>query len=323
MSYRARALAVTAAVASLLAVPASASAAFSIEKPKGEPIDTKQANTSTRFNLHLEFGGNEHVKDQTTRLPLGIQPSTDLPTCPEPTFDDPNQMCPANTQVAKTTVGLTAFIGGALPVDESVPGKVFQLTPVGGFPKLGILLEPEPPAEPARQKAEIRVHPELNVLENTVRNFPQTAHIGGMEVPIRINSIDITLNRDFIKNPATCTVARTTYLANSYESPGTTVSNSATYTPTGCAPPPTAKCAGKKVTKAGTGRRETINGTPRRDVINGRGGNDVIRGRGGNDILCGAAGKDRLIGGPGKDRLFGQAGKDTLVGGPGKDVERQ
>ena len=322
MSGKAGPGAFAAIVATLALLAPAAGAAIVLDGAKGQPIDTTQAGAETRFRLHVDFKGDEadDLKDLTTQLPQGITPNADNPSCPTTTFQ--NGTCPDNTQIANTTVRLTVYLPPlGIPENQAVPGRVFQLAPEAGLPKLGILLEPNPPADEARQIAEVRINQELNVLENTVRNFPTKASLsnGAVQPEIRIRSLDIVLFKSFIKNPASCQTVRTTFIGNSYGAPGTESSASDTYTPTGCGPGRVARCAGRKVTESGTGKSQTITGTPRRDVIDGRGGRDVIRGLGGNDVLCGGPGPDRLIGGKGKDQLFGQAGKDTLLGGPGRD----
>jgi hypothetical protein len=70
------------------------------------------------------------------------------------------------------------------------------------------------------------------------------------------------------------------------------------------------RCAGKKVTIAGTRGSDRLRGTGSADVIAGLRGNDVIKGRAGKDRICGGRGKDRLLGGPGRDRVRGGPGRD-------------
>jgi Ca2+-binding RTX toxin-like protein len=79
------------------------------------------------------------------------------------------------------------------------------------------------------------------------------------------------------------------------------------------------KCAGRRVTIAGSDARDVIKGTPKADVIFSGDGNDVIKGLGGNDRICAGKGRDRLLGGKGRDILKGGAGRDVLRGGPGHD----
>jgi hypothetical protein len=298
-----------------------------------EPLDTTQAGAQTRFHFHVNLGGDDHIKDFTTRLPLGLAFNTDTTQCTQAQFDAGNDTnCPASSQVGTTTVKLDLEpILGMPVVPETVNGRIYFLEPAsaGGLPRLGILLKPSPPAEEQRQIGEARINTQLGVFETVIENFPTSAS----GIPIRINSLDIILAQAFIKNPLTCGTKTSNFLITSYEEPNTTSIGGASYNVTGCAPDrPSGACDTKLLTLAGTAGRDVIRGTPRRDVINGFGGNDVIRGLGANDVICGGkgndqifggAGRDKLIGGPGRDTLRGGAGRDRLIGGPGNDRERQ
>jgi hypothetical protein len=318
------------ALALLVPVAGAQAAGIPLSGMVAEPLDTTQAGAQTRFHFHVNLGGDDHIKDFTTRLPLGLAFNTDTTQCTQAQFDagdDTN--CPASSQVGTTTVKLHLELGVSVP--ETVNGRIYFLEPPsgGGLPRLGILLKPSPPAEPQRQIGEARINPQLGVFETVIENFPTNAN----GIPIRINSLDIILAQAFIKNPLTCGTKTSNFLITSYEEPNTTSIGGASYNVTGCAPDrPSGACDTKLLTLAGTAGRDVIRGTPRRDVINGFGGNDVIRGLGAGDILCGGkgndqvfggAGRDKLIGGPGVDTLRGGAGRDKLIGGPGKDRERQ
>ena len=328
--------AITAAVMALaLLVPAAGvqAAGIPLSGMVAEPLDTTQVGEQTRFHFHVNLGGDDHINDFTTRLPLGLAFNTDTTQCTQAQFDAEPETCPASSQVGTTTVKLTA---GALP--ETATGKIYFLAPAGGagsLPRLGIILRPGGGAPPARQIGEARLNTQLGVFETVIENFPTTAGTSPpfSLVPIRINSLDIILAQAFIKNPLTCGTKTSNFLITSYEEPNTTSIGAASYNVTGCAPDrPSGACDTKLLTLAGTAGRDVIRGTPRRDVINGFGGNDVIRGLGAGDILCGGkgndqvlggAGRDKLIGGPGVDTLRGGAGRDRLIGGPGNDRERQ
>jgi Ca2+-binding RTX toxin-like protein len=78
-------------------------------------------------------------------------------------------------------------------------------------------------------------------------------------------------------------------------------------------------CKGVRATIIGTAGNDRRTGTRERDVIVGRGGNDRLSGLAGKDLICGGSGKDTLKGGKGKDSLLGQKGKDALKGGPSRD----
>lgn len=311
----------------LLLLPAAAAeAAIQLENPKGMPMDTTQAGAPSRFNIHLEFGGGEHIKDLTQQLPRGLSPNQENPACPVATWMA--DACPEPTQVGTTAVEVALF--DTIPDPNPVEGRIYFLDPEGqGLPTFGIVLDA--PTGKQFQRTETRINNELGVLESTIRNFPRDAD----GVPIRITSLDVILFSRFSTNPAGCETVVTRFLATSYEDPNTTSTAEAPFTPTGCPPeppPPSPSCGGRKTTKVGTAGRDVLNGTPRRDVIAGLGGSDVIRGFGGNDVLCGNAGRDTLLGGAGRDLLLGGpaadalrggAGADLLRGGPGADRQRQ
>jgi hypothetical protein len=285
-------------------LPASAEAAIPVQNPIGKPLDTTRAGASTRFRLRFQLGGSEHIKDLTTRLPRGLIPNENYPTCPVATFMA--DACPPTTRNGSTTVSVSVL--GLLPMQ--VPGRIYNLrVPGEALPAPGIILDAATGKVFQRGRTEIVG----DRLQTVITNFPQDVTLTVVPVPIRINSIDIELVAAFIRNPVTCDPTSTRFLVTSYEDPGSTSTAQDTFTPTGCrAPLP--KCHGKRATKVGTGRPDVLNGTRGRDVIVGRGGNDLLRGRGGRDLLCGGPGRDTLIGGPGRDRLFG---------GPGVDKERQ
>jgi Ca2+-binding RTX toxin-like protein len=89
-------------------------------------------------------------------------------------------------------------------------------------------------------------------------------------------------------------------------------------------PPDRSRC-----TITGTRRADVLEGTPGPDVICAFGGNDVIRGRGGDDVIYAGSGKDGIApgggkdtvsAGPGRDRISARDGKrDRIDGGRGRD----
>lgn len=307
-------LALALALAAMLLPVAAARASIPLQNPVARPLDTTQATAPSRFRLHVDLGGAEHIKDMTTQLPLGISPYLFQPTCSVDAFTADN--CPTNSRIGSTTVNLTVMS----LLQQNVDGRIYYLspTPQDAFPGLGIILDPDPPAPKAFQRGRTRISPETGGLETVINNFPRDS--GG--IPIRLNSLDIVLFASFISNPAACDPATTNFLVTSYEDPSTTSRISDTFTPTGCSPPPVPRCSGRRATKAGTSGRDVLNGTARRDVIVARAGNDTIRGFGGNDLLCGGAGPDQIFGGAGKDTLLGGPGPDSLFGGAGTDILR-
>lgn len=324
---RARRIVAAGTLAGTLVVIAAAQGAIPIQNQKGIPLDTQTQNAKTGFNLHLELGGTEHIKDMVTMLPSGLGANSEFPTCLPAVFMQ--DKCAANTQVGTTAVNVT--VG---PAKQDITGRLYYLSPDAGqfAPGLGIVLDSDtlPGLTKTFQRGETQIDDKRKGLNTTVRNFPQTTG-PPYNIPIRLNSLDIKLSNQFVSNPGNCNPATTTFLVTSYEDPNTTTSATSSYTPTGCQPAALPKCDGATSTVVGTSGRDTLRGTKGRDVIVGRGGNDVISGLGGNDILCGVTGKDTLLGGAGKDRLLGGtgndilkggAGKDKLKGGAGKDVEK-
>ncbi len=309
----------------LAAIPAAtAYASIPLSGAKGEPLDSTEANANTRFHVHLDLGGSEHIRDLTQTLPFGMTPSLTAPTCPAASFE-PADACPANTKVGTTTV--VATLGPSIPIpltQQTITGRIYFLSPDASdpLPGLGIVLDASTGKVFQRGKADLT--PEG--VKTTIKDFPQTTQVIGVPVPIRIDSIDIVLAKSFLRNPGVCDPATTRFSVVSYEDPGHTTTAQPSFTPTGCPPPPPAakpRCAGRVATRVGTGKRDVIAGTAGRDVIVGRGGNDTLKGMKGNDLLCGGSGKDKLLGGPGRDRLVGGPGRDKLLGGPGRDAQTQ
>ena len=317
------------ATALVLAVAAPlALAAIQIQNPKAQPLDTKQAGAPTRFETKITLGGTEHIKDLTTETPRGFGANIQNPTCTTADFNA--DTCPADTQIASTSVNLSLepTPGVFVPTDP-VSGRVYFLEPAppGVSPRLGIILDT--PTGKQRQIGEATIDSQSGTLKNTIRNFPRDSNGDGSGIPIRINSLDVILRANFAKNPQECIPATTNFYVTSYEDPNTQTRSSDTYTPTGCSSGGggggghRVKCDGRRATKVGNNHANHINGTAKADVIFAGGGNDVVRGLKGNDVVCGGGGKDKLIGGPGKDTLLGGPGPDTLVGGPGKDHPTQ
>ena len=110
------------ATALVLAVAAPlALAAIQIQNPKAQPLDTKQAGAPTRFETKITLGGTEHIKDLTTETPRGFGANIQNPTCTTADFNA--DTCPADTQIASTSVNLSL---------EPTPGVFVPTDPVSG-----------------------------------------------------------------------------------------------------------------------------------------------------------------------------------------------
>ncbi len=295
---------------------ASAQASIPLSGAVARPLDTTEQNATSHFHLHLNLGGSEHIKDFRTELAPGIGNDLSHPLCSPAAFKQ--DACPANSRVGSTTVNVS--IGGIVPQDIS--GRLYYVDQdlAAGFvlPGIGIILDSPPPAPKAYQRGRTEIDQKRGGTSNVVENFP-TSSGGLIDLPLRINSLDIVLNPDFYRNPPTCREATSNFIVTSYEDPGNPTEVSDSFLPTGCAPRELPTCAKRQATIVGTNRSDHLKGTRGRDVIVGLGGNDTIRGLGGNDIICGNRGNDRLIGARGRDLLVGGAGRDVLLGGPGRD----
>jgi hypothetical protein len=221
------------AIAASLVAPAT-SQAFSPTGVTAAPADA-QAGANSNFSLH--FGLDEPARDLkafTIHLPAGLVGAvTATPLCTQAQFAA--KACPATTQVGTTTTHATAFPTPITGLAVDVPGKLYNLAPVGREPaRLGIRLTPAVGDEVLLQSV-VTVRPGDGGLDSTTDGLPRTSALG----PIDINAVDITLfgkagdpAKGFVSNPTSCAVATTTVDAVAYD--GTQGSGSATFTPTGC-----------------------------------------------------------------------------------------
>jgi hypothetical protein len=220
--------------AGLLALAPASAQAFAPTGVTAAPADT-QAGANSNFSLH--FALDEPSRDLrafTIHLPAGVVGAvTATPLCTQAQFAA--KACPANTQVGTTTTHATAYPTPITGLAVDVPGKLYNLAPVGREPaRLGIRLTPALGDEVLLQSI-ITVRPGDGGLDSVTDGLPQTSALG----PIDINAIDITLfgkagdpAKGFVSNPTSCAVATTTIDATAYD--GTQGSGSAAFTPTGC-----------------------------------------------------------------------------------------
>jgi hypothetical protein len=216
-----------------LLVPAGAHA-FQPTGVTAAPADT-QAGANSNFSLH--FGLDEPSRDLkgfVIHLPRGVVGAvTATPLCTQDQFAA--KACPANTQVGTTTTHATAFPTPITGLAVDVPGKLYNLAPVGPEPaRLGIRLTPALGDEILLQSI-VSVRPGDGGLDSSTDGLPRTSALG----PIDINAVDITLfgkagdpAKGFVSNPTSCAPATTTIDVTAYD--GTQGSGSAAFTPTGC-----------------------------------------------------------------------------------------
>jgi hypothetical protein len=219
--------------AALLLAPASA-LAFKPTAVTAAPADT-QAGANSNFSLHFAVEDPSHdLKAFVIHLPPGeVGAVTATPLCTQAQFAA--KACPANTQVGTTTTHATAFPTPLTGIAVDVPGKLYNLAPVGPEPaRLGIRLTPALGDEILLQSI-VTVRPGDGGLDSSTDGLPRDSALG----PIDINAVDITLfgkagdpAKGFVSNPTSCAPATTTVDATAYD--GTQGSGSASFTPTGC-----------------------------------------------------------------------------------------
>ena len=216
-----------------LAAPAS-SLAFTPTGVTAAPADT-QAGANSNFTVHFALDEpSRDLKSFVLHLPPGeVGAVTATPLCTQDQFAA--KACPANTQVGTTVTHATAYPTPLTGLAVDVPGKLYNLAPVGPEPaRLGIRLTPAIGDEVLLQSI-VTVRPGDGGLDSTTDGLPRTSALG----PIDINAIDITLfgtagdpAKGFVSNPTSCAPATTTIDATAYD--GAQGSAAAAFTPTGC-----------------------------------------------------------------------------------------
>jgi hypothetical protein len=224
-----------AAIAAALTLLAPAGAqAFKPTGVTAAPADT-QAGANSNFSLHFAVDEpSRDLKAFVIHLPPGVVGAvTATPLCTQAQFAA--KACPDNTQVGTTTTHATAYPTPITGLAVDVPGKLYNLAPVGPEPaRLGIRLTPALGDEVLLQSI-VTVRAADSGLDSTTDGLPRTSALG----PIDINAVDITLfgkagdpAKGFVSNPTSCAPATTTIDAIAYD--GTQGSGSAAFTPTGC-----------------------------------------------------------------------------------------
>ena len=196
---------------------------------------TTQAGANTDFTIHVGFTSpGDDVQDIRIGLPPGQIGNPQIaPKCSQAQFDA--GACPANTRVGSVSTSINAL--GFVPL--TVSGSLFNFTPQPGEPaRFAIILNPVGEAVPLGQiklQSAVELRQSDLGLDTVIEDIPNTA-AGG--IPIDITAMDVTLEGDtpkFSRNATSCTMKTTKFAANSYASPGTTVTGQASYTPTNCA----------------------------------------------------------------------------------------
>ena len=129
-------------VAALTLLAPAGALAFTPTGVTAAPADT-QAGANSNFTLHFALDEpSRDLKGFVIHLPPGeVGAVTATPLCTQAQFAA--KACPANTQVGTTATHATAYPTPITGLAVDVPGKLYNLAPVGPEPaRLGIRLTP-------------------------------------------------------------------------------------------------------------------------------------------------------------------------------------
>jgi hypothetical protein len=232
-------------VAVLLALPASAQAAFEVRSFTVTP-GSLQAGSHPDVNVAIGFAPYsvanppEHVRDLTISLPPGLVGNPNAtPRCSAADFEADN--CAANTRVGTTSVRTTipALITG-ITVDAS--GDVYNLRPGTGEPaRLGVVVRPPLGASKVFLITKVALRSTDGGLDSILNGIPSTVTLPLLgQSENWIESMNLTLlgrppgaKQPFMTMPTSCRTATARLLARS--DAGTAVTRSApAFTPTAC-----------------------------------------------------------------------------------------
>ena len=208
------------AVALLLAVPASAQAAFDVPTFSVAPSGL-QAGSHPDVSVTLGFApygsGNESVRDLTIGLPPGLVGNPNATArCSAAEFQADE--CADNMRVGTTSVQtrIPLLLGASI----TAQGDVYNLRPAAGEPaRLGVVVRPPLGAEKVFLVSRVALRPADGGLDSIITGIPNTVGIPIFgDVPMYIESMNLTLlgrppgaSKPFMTLPTSCrpAVART------------------------------------------------------------------------------------------------------------------
>ena len=224
-------------VAVLLALPASAQAAFDVPAFTVTPTSL-QAGSHPDVSVALQFNGDEHVRDLTLSLPPGLVGNPNATTrCSATAFaaDD----CPAASRIGTTSVVTRIALLSVLPI--TAEGDVYNLRPGTGEPaRLGVVVRPPLGAEKVFIVSRVALRASDGGLDSIITGLPSTIGTPLGEQDMRIESMNLTLlgrpagaKQPFMTMPTSCRAATARVVARS--DAATAVSRAAPpFTPTAC-----------------------------------------------------------------------------------------
>jgi hypothetical protein len=226
------------AVALLLAVPASAQAAFDVPSYTVRPTSL-QAGSHPDVSVGLQFGGDEHVKDLTIGLPPGLVGNPNATArCSASAFAA--DACPEASQIGTTSVVSRIALLPVSPV--TAEGTVYNLVPGAGEPaRLGVVVRPPLGADKVFIVSRVALRASDGGLDSIITGLPSTVGLPLLgPSDMRIESMNLTLEgrpagakQPFMTMPTSCRAAIARVTARS--DAGTNASRAAPpFTPTAC-----------------------------------------------------------------------------------------
>jgi hypothetical protein len=263
------------AVALLLALPASAQAAFEVRSFTVTPSSLK-AGSHPDVTIALGFApwtvGSppEHVRDLTLSLPPGLvgNPNATAKCAPAKFAADD---CAANTRVGTTSV-MTAIPILITSIRVTAEGDVYNLRPSAGEPaRLGVVVRPPLGADKVFLVSRVALRPSDGGLDSIITGIPSTVGLPTGDTEMWIEGMNLTLlgrppsaSKPFVTLPTGCRPATGRVVATSAN--GTTARRAAPpFTPTACSQLPFKPSLAASVT---TGDKPAL-----RTVISGPPGN--------------------------------------------------
>jgi hypothetical protein len=204
----------------MLVLAPAASAQFGLTNLSAAPADNK-AGANSDFAISLDVvDPAADLKDLVIHLPPGLVGNPlATPTCSETELEA--NACPAASDVGDISNNVTVTVLGLLPVDLTVNGQVFNVTPRAGEPaRFGIVLSPlpfdVPPLTgvlfpPIILQSPAVLRPGDFGLDTVLTDLPNTTTVAGIPTEININAVDLNLAglvgnppQGFLRNPTSC-----------------------------------------------------------------------------------------------------------------------
>jgi hypothetical protein len=226
------------ALAVAIVAPGPASAAVDVSHFSVSP-STAAAGGHPNLSVSIQFGEQSSgLKDVAFHLPAGLTANPRaIPFCSR-------RLLLADLCASRSRAGTITVVGIAYGLELAVTRRIYNVRPAPaervrlGVPIFGSLSRPGLAAE-----LPLTERPLDTGLDMAIRGLPQ--NVGG--VAVRLKEVSFTLKgvsrtrvkrklrtKPFLTNPAVCLPATFVLEMTSYDAPGTAITRSSGFTPTGC-----------------------------------------------------------------------------------------